>query len=203
MDKRESQTRGRILRAALKHFADSGYQRASVQRIVDDARVTKPALYYYFQSKAKLYQALIDWAHDERYRLMQEAAERGGSLEQRLTEILAALFEFINDHRPLMRIAFVTAFAARGEIPSEIRYLPKAQRNLNFIEALVRQGRNESILDRRFSSKELARGFYGLMTVKVMEHLVHQRPRLTRRDGVSIVQLFLNGAAARRQTGKL
>lgn len=198
MDKRESQTRGRILRAALKHFAESGYEGASVQRIVDDARVTKPTLYYYFRSKARLYQALIDWAHDERYRLMQEAAERGQSLEERLTEILAALFEFINDHRPLMRIAFATAFAARGEIPSEIRYLPKARRNLHFIEGLVSRGLSENILDQRFSGKELARGFYGMMTVKVMEHLVHQRPRLTRRDGVSIVQLFLNGAAARR-----
>jgi hypothetical protein len=33
-------------------------------------------LYYYFQSKAGLYQALIDWANDERYRLMCEAATR-------------------------------------------------------------------------------------------------------------------------------
>ena len=60
-----SVTRQHILRAALKHFANSGYAAASVQEIVDDARVSKPALYYYFQDKAGLFQALVDEAHDE------------------------------------------------------------------------------------------------------------------------------------------
>jgi len=197
MDKRDSQARGRILRAALKHFADCGYEGASVQAVVDAARVTKPTLYYYFRSKAGLYQALIDWAHDERYRLMREAAERGDGLTDQLTEILGALFEFINDHRALMRIAFVTAFAASGEIPAEIRYLDKCQRNFEFIHALIRRGRTEGALDKRFSSKELATGIYGMMTIKVMEHLIHGQPRLTRHDAESIVQLFLDGAAGK------
>jgi len=37
-----------------------------------------------------------------------------------------------------------------------------------------------------------------MMTIKVMEHLVHGKPRLTRRDAEIIVQLFLGGAAAHR-----
>lgn len=198
MDKLESQTRGRILRSALKHFADCGYEGASVQAIVDAARVTKPALYYYFKSKAGLFQALIDWAHDERYRLMCEAAEQGEGLSGQLTEVLAALFEFINDHRALMRIAFATAFSARGEIPAEIRYVDKCERNFEFIHALIRRGLEERALNKSYSSRELTMGIYGMMTIKVMEHLVHGKPRLTRRDAESIVQLFLGGAAAHR-----
>src|SRR5688572_21130700 len=155
MDKRDSQTRGRILRAALRQFADRGYEGAAVQAIVNAARVTKPTLYYHFGSKAGLYQALIDWAHDERYRLMREAAGHGETLREQLTEILAALFAFINDHRPLMRIAFVTAFAAPREIPAEIRYLDKAERNFEFVHALVRRGLADGTFDKKFSGKEL------------------------------------------------
>jgi AcrR family transcriptional regulator len=197
MDKRDSQTRGRILRAALKHFADCGYEGAAVQAIVDAARVTKPTLYYYFQSKAGLYQALIDWAHDERYRLMQEAAGRGDTLPRQLTEILAELFEFINGHRALMRIAFVTAFSARGELPGEIRYVEKCERNFEFIHSIVRRGLKAGALDRQFSSRELATALYGMMTIKVMEHLIHGKPRLRREDAESIVRLFLGGAAGK------
>lgn len=198
MDKHDSQTRGKILRSALKQFADCGYEGASVQAIVDAARVTKPTLYYYFKSKAGLFQALIDWAHDERYRLMCEAGEQGGSLAEQLTEVLAALFEFINDHRSLMRIAFATAFSARGEIPTEIRYVDKCERNFEFIHALIRRGLADGGLNKTYSSRELTMGIYGMMTIKVMEHLVHGKPRLTRRDAESIVQLFLGGASARR-----
>src|SRR5262245_65568445 len=86
-------TSQRILSAALKRFAHCGYVGASVQQIVDDAHVTKPSLYYYFRSKAGLYRSLLDWAHDERYRLMQEAASRYETLPEQLVEIFAALFD--------------------------------------------------------------------------------------------------------------
>src|SRR5579863_10327168 len=66
-----TRTRGEIMRAALKRFAYSGYAAASVQQIVDDAKVSKPALYYYFRDKAGLFQALVDEAHDDRLRLME------------------------------------------------------------------------------------------------------------------------------------
>ena len=65
-----SGTRRQLLRAALKHFAHSGYAASSVQHIVDAARLSKPALYYHFKDKAGLFQALVSEAHDERYRLL-------------------------------------------------------------------------------------------------------------------------------------
>ena len=198
MDKLDSQTRGKILRSALKHFAECGYAGASVQAIVDASRVTKPTLYYYFKSKAGLFQALIDWAHDERYRLMREASEGVDDLSSQLTEVLAALFAFINGNRSLMRIAVATAFSARGEIPAEIRYVDKCERNFEFIHALIRRGLADGALNKTYSSRELTMSIYGMMTIKVMEHLLHGKPRLTRRDAESIVQLFLGGAAVHR-----
>ena len=52
MAKAVPDTRKLILRAALKQFANAGYAATSVQQIVDDARVSKPALYYHFADKA-------------------------------------------------------------------------------------------------------------------------------------------------------
>ena len=75
-----SKTRRQILRAALKHFANAGYAATSVQCIVDDAKVSKPALYYHFRDKAGLFQALVNEAHDERYEVVQQAAARGKGL---------------------------------------------------------------------------------------------------------------------------
>ena len=115
MEKADFATRQKILDAALKQFAHRGYSGASVQAIVDSARVTKPMLYYYFANKAALYKALVDSAHDERYRLMREAVAKGETLEQQLVEILHVLFEYLNGHRALMRLAFATAFASPGE----------------------------------------------------------------------------------------
>ena len=199
MDKIGTKTKRRLLRVALKIFADRGYAGASVQAIVDAARVTKPTLYYYFGSKAGLYQALLDWANDERLRLMQEAASRSASLSEQLVEVLAAIFDFIDGHRELMRLAFATPFAARGEVPSGINYLKKARRNFDFFHGLIRRGREQGELSSRFSSLEMATGLYGMMTIRVMAFLVRPERPPTRRDAESVVRLYLSGAASSKR----
>ena len=194
MDKPDSATRQKILDAALKQFAHCGYSGASVQAIVDSARVTKPTLYYYFANKAALYKALVDSAHDERFRLMQEAAEKGETLEEKLVEILDALFKFLKGHRELMRLAFATAFASPGELPAKMDYLKRPKRNFEFVHSLIENDLKTGRLNRKFSSEELAYGFWGLMNVHVMAHLVLPNSRLNRKTAEGIVDLFLTGA---------
>jgi AcrR family transcriptional regulator len=194
----ESATRRQVMEAALQNFAHSGYANTSVQEIVDAARVTKPTLYYYFESKAGLYQALIDRAHDERLRLMQEAAARCDSLPEALIEIFTATFEFAKKHRELMRLAFATAFAAPGEIPREIQTLKKAVRNFEFVEALMKKGLAQGVFDQRFNSKELTMSFYGLLSIYIMGQTINPCQDLDSRAAERLVRLFLEGAAATR-----
>lgn len=192
-------TRNRILNAALKQFAHSGYVGTSVQDIVDAARVTKPTLYYYFKSKAGLYQALIDWAHDERFRLMNEAAASSKGLEQTLVRILDSIFDFLFYRRDLMRLAFAAYFAAPGEIPSEIDYLDKAWRNYDFISNLIQEGINSGLLSRAHDSAELTMSFFGMMTIYVMRYLIEPKAsNLKKGTAKKIVSIFMEGAAASR-----
>ena len=112
MAKHGPETRQQILRAALKRFANAGYAATSVQQIVGDARVSKPALYYHFRDKAGLFQALVNEALDQRLQVVQQAAARPGNIRGQLVEILAALFEYFHKNRDLTRLAFSAAFAA-------------------------------------------------------------------------------------------
>jgi AcrR family transcriptional regulator len=195
MNKPDHTTRQKILDAALKQFAHRGYSGASVQDIVDSAKVTKPTLYYYFTNKAVLYQALVDSAHDERYRLMQEAVQKGETLQEKLVEILHALFEFLKNHRELMRLAFATVFASPGELPPKMDSRQRPQRNFDFIHSLIRKDLKAGSLNPRLNSRALTFGFYGLMNIHVMAHLVLPKHRLNRKTAESIVELFLAGAA--------
>ncbi len=190
-------TRGKILAAALPLFADRGYAGTSIQHIVNGAQVTKPALYYYFPSKALLYQALLDHAHDLRFQLMQEAAARGKNLSGKLEEILTVHFEFLATHRELVGLVYATAFAARGEMPDEIRYLDKCQRNFEFIRTLVQAGMRSGELSRIFVAEHLARAIFGMMNIHVQAELVQPGQKPNRKTARQIVKLFLDGAAAR------
>jgi AcrR family transcriptional regulator len=192
-------TRGEILHAALRRFAHNGYAAASVQQIVDEAKVSKPALYYYFRDKAGLFQALVDEAHDERLRLMQAAAARGKDLKSRLVEILTASFDYLQENRELMRIAFATAFAAPGEMPDGLRYSDKCERNFEFIHGLMKKALAAGELNKRFEGRELAYGFYGQLNAYMVSQLLMPDCRLDRNTARRIVELFLAGAAAKKR----
>ncbi|HKW77928.1 MAG TPA: TetR family transcriptional regulator [Candidatus Limnocylindria bacterium] len=57
----ESGSRAAILRAARKHFADVGYERATIRRIATGARVDPALVLHYFGSKDGLFSAAMDF----------------------------------------------------------------------------------------------------------------------------------------------
>ena len=57
---RAAETRTRILDAALREFAENGLAGARTERIATAAGVNKALLYYYFESKEKLYAAAFE-----------------------------------------------------------------------------------------------------------------------------------------------
>ena len=58
-NKLSANKRERILEAAAKEFTAHGYDGASLNRILDDAGISKGAAYYYFDDKADLYATTI------------------------------------------------------------------------------------------------------------------------------------------------
>ena len=54
----------KILNAALKEFAEHGYEQASTNRIVKEAGIGKGMLFYYFKSKKDLYEYLAEYSLD-------------------------------------------------------------------------------------------------------------------------------------------
>jgi len=196
-----SETRQQLLRAALKHFANSGYAATSVQHIVDDAKLSKPALYYHFQDKAGLFQALVHEAHDERYRLLCEAAEQSRDIRGQLEAILTVLFDYFLKNRELMRISFATMFAAPGEVPEGLCYTDKCERNFEFVHSLIKRAQKSGELEKRFDAREMAFGFYGLVNSYLVSHLVMRDCKPDKKTARRIVELFLTGAGAKQKQG--
>jgi AcrR family transcriptional regulator len=83
-DARQKGRRRRLAVAALKLFADRGYNAASVDEIVAEARMSKSAFYEFFTSKEHCFRELL--------------AEEGGSL---IRETLAAAATGRNHHERL------------------------------------------------------------------------------------------------------
>src|SRR5271170_1948317 len=163
MGKISTDPRQRLLEAGLKLFANRGYAGTAVQDITEEARVTKPTLYYYFEGKEGLFQALVDQAMDERLRVIRAAAPPEKPTVAQLTDIIAAMADFARRQPDLLRLTFAIAFAAEGEFPSGFKKHDKMHASYEFLRGVIQAGLDRGVFDRAFSVDELTQSYFHLV----------------------------------------
>ena len=96
--------RERLLETATDIFAKKGYAGTSVREIVNRAGVSKPVLYYYFQSKEGLFLAILDMAEDLQKQLLAGVLESDGKVLDRLIILYRRLYAGIDERRSLYKM---------------------------------------------------------------------------------------------------
>ena len=92
---RRAETRGAILAAAARIFAEAGLAGARTEAIAAAAGVNKALLYYYFDSKERLYEAVVEDHFSEFNRQALELLASPGSPRAILLEYVKLHFDFI------------------------------------------------------------------------------------------------------------
>lgn len=183
-----------VLEAAVKVFARRGYAGASVESLLAATGLSKPTLYYYFNSKAGLFRAIVGFALDECHRLMAEAVGRERDGQAELTAMADALFKFTLQHEDLMRLVFATVFAAPGELPPKSIDPAKRRRNFELVQSVMERAQKAGEFSRDFHAAELAHGFFGALSHHVRYHLLNHTHQLDAQRAARLVELFLAGA---------
>jgi AcrR family transcriptional regulator len=83
----ETDRRGHILAVAARLFAHKGYGSTSVREVVQAAGVTKPTLYYYFDSKEALFREVVSWKLSEGEAVLAAALAEGGTVVELLRRV--------------------------------------------------------------------------------------------------------------------
>ncbi len=102
--RRPEEVRARILEAALKSFANRGYEGATVQQIAQRAKVSVPLIIYHFQSKENLWKETVQSAvrrFDDRIRELGDDAALSASdkLRQIIVSMVRVSCEFPEFHQ--------------------------------------------------------------------------------------------------------
>ena len=96
--------RERLLETAIGKFAEKGYAGTSVREIVEQAGVSKPVLYYYFQSKEGLFLAILEMAENLQKELLARVLESAGSVLERLLLLYRRIYAGIDKNRNLYKM---------------------------------------------------------------------------------------------------
>jgi TetR/AcrR family transcriptional regulator len=140
--RRSETTRATILAAAERAFAQSGLAGARTDAIAKAAGVNKALLYYYFNSKDALYEAVVE----ETFRAFNEQAlallKAGGPAGEVLLRYVSLHFDFISSHRqsaPLFQQCMMEG-GKRTERLIEKYFKPRSAAVAQLLERGMRNG---------------------------------------------------------------
>lgn len=162
-------TKARIISAAYELFYSKGFARVSVDMISARAEVTKPTLYYHFESKDALAAMALDVRHRRVLALLEEwGLHRATSTEDLVDILFTELFSWASQDgwagSGFTRLTF--EFLDFPEHPARLA----ASRHKAEIEDLI-TARLRDIGDRQ--ARELARHLIILMEGSITLALVH------------------------------
>ena len=155
---RPSSSRERLLVAARAEFADHGFEGARLQAIAARAGVRHPTLIYHFESKERLYGAVLesvvgDWAAET-----EAAISTGLRGFEQVAALVDAGFRFFERHGDFVRILRREAIEGGGRMEAEMAEFvrPFLDDAVRFLRREMRAGRL-----RRHDPVELMQVCYG------------------------------------------
>ncbi len=171
-------TRGLILQAAEKIFAEEGLAGARTETIAAAADVNKAMLHYYFRSKAGLYRAVLEKHLDEFYRCAAGILSDEGSASSVLLRYVEYHFNFVGS-RPWYSALSQRLVMGKDHFVDQMirRYSVPLYGKLT---ALIERG----IKDGEFRNLDVRHTAISIVAVTVF--YFHAAPVIRRKEGVDV-----------------
>jgi TetR/AcrR family transcriptional regulator len=113
--------RDRVLRAAMREFADHGFERANLDRIARAARIPKGSLYQYFDHKRACFDAVVQHAFGIAYaELVALLRRNAGDVFDAFRRALLFPVALRRRHPLIADLYFRVGFLEPGELQSAI-----------------------------------------------------------------------------------
>lgn len=185
-----------ILGAAKRVFSEKGYAATTVADVARAAGLSYGTIYWYFDSKEELFDALMDSGEEELRTRILAALKEGGptDLEGALRTSVQATFEYFEEDREATRLLFRDSYALGGRF--ERHLLRIYERFVGDLEATIREGQRSGVI-RRVEPRMVA-----FCLAALIGQLAYRR--LTTDDGMSagqladfVVSLVMDGLRAR------
>ncbi|MBI2823573.1 MAG: TetR/AcrR family transcriptional regulator [Planctomycetia bacterium] len=164
-----SEIAARIARVAARLFATDGYDATSVRTIVDAAGVTKPTLYYYFQSKEGLAQALLMVPIGRLAEALREILRTPGAAIEKLIAVIDEHFRLCRDDPDRARFAYALFFGPRSShLSAELAELGQSLAEL--VQQAIERLAEEGVIARERVA-ECTAAVRGLIAIYTMDYL--------------------------------
>lgn len=189
--------RGRLLAEALRLFTSRGYAATTVREIVETAGVTKPVLYYYFNSKEGLYLEIMGGISHLFEQKINEIQILPGSVRERMIHFFTGMFKAAQENLDAVRLAFSIYYGPPQGAPF-IDFNRFFDRTLEIVDSLISEGMEccELLPVDRDTLKWALVGSYNTI---LEEQICRELPRMNCDSLVNVLNMILDGVSAAKK----
>lgn len=185
-------TRSRIFTVAARLMAHKGYFAVSMREISEQSGVTKPTIYYHFQSKEELYRQLLDTAIHHGDVLINDIINKESSVQQKLADMLKVRFRFSLEYPDLARF-FVHLFTHLEDNPLSEKLLKEADVRRKMLKDLIRNGIKSGEFGMSLKPEIAVEIFLGTAAHFISQQLAGRKIVLTDKLAEEIVEVLFKG----------
>lgn len=165
------ETKRRIMIVAVALFAHKGYSATTTREIVEQAGVTKPMLYYYFEDKQDLYMTIVRGAMEALLTDLRIAVTQETVPVEQLRRYVRAYLRFFLANREVGAICFQEMFGLGENLVRELNPVFFDQVR-SLMDEVIAGGRHAN----RYTAEELdyiALSLLGIPNMFVMRLILH------------------------------
>ncbi|NVN98127.1 MAG: TetR/AcrR family transcriptional regulator [Geobacteraceae bacterium] len=189
--------RERLLREALLLFTSRGYAATTVREIVEAAGVTKPVLYYYFNSKEGLYLEIMGGISQLFEQKVNEQQILSGSVRERMIHFFTGMFTGAQGNLDAVRLAFSIYYGPPQGAPF-IDFNRFFDRTLEIVDSLISEGMECGEffqVDRNILKWALVGSYNTILE----EQICREVPRMNCDSLVKVLNMILDGVSAAKK----
>lgn len=139
----EAERRGQILRAARAIFIEKGYLAARVEDVAARANLSKGAVYFYFDSKRAIFDAIVDEEHAHTIRFLDEAEVDGRPAAIKLMDLGTKYLDYFAGLKSPPRFFLLMSEMAIRDEELRVKVNGIHTRFVDGIARVIRQGVEE------------------------------------------------------------
>jgi TetR/AcrR family transcriptional regulator len=128
------ETRGEILAAAERYFAERGFEATRLEDIAAEVSIRRAAIFYHFSDKQELYAAVLD----EIFGDWTAALPRSGSPAERLEASLIGWIDYVSERPTVARLILREAATARPGVVSQ--FVRSGSAPVEWFRAVIEEG---------------------------------------------------------------
>ncbi|MFH1143068.1 MAG: TetR/AcrR family transcriptional regulator [Candidatus Eisenbacteria bacterium] len=191
----QASARERILRTAARLYAIYGYEGTSMQAIAEAAEVTKPLIYYHFQSKESLFAALLGDSIGTCQEANRAILTRDAPATARLQRILASHLERARKE-PAVYACVHQALAMPGLLPLGYDYKAQGRQLFEDLVGLIEEGQRRGEF-RAINPRATTATLIGVVGIYLSAVVAGDLPGLPEGLEATIFDLIMHGLEVR------